>query len=176
MGGQGNVILLRYKSGSESTHQREEGFLEALAKDFPEIKVISENQYTDTTAEGSLAKAQELLLKYRDQVNGIFAVCEPNSVGVLGALEESELAGKVKFIAFDSSPRLIAAMNEDKVHGIVLQDPETMGYEAIKMLVTHLRGETISQRHVATGQYVATAKNQSEPKIKALLHPAQVDN
>ena len=31
LGGKGNVIVLRYNAGSESTEQREDGFLEALA-------------------------------------------------------------------------------------------------------------------------------------------------
>ena len=82
--GQG-VILLRYNPGSESTEQREQGFLDTLAKDYPEIKVLSSDQYSGTTPETSLDKSQQLLLKFRDQVGGVFAVCEPNARGMLGA-------------------------------------------------------------------------------------------
>ena len=45
------VVLLRYNPGSESTEQREKGFLETLAKEYPEIKVISSDQYAGTTPE-----------------------------------------------------------------------------------------------------------------------------
>src|SRR3954470_2279685 len=38
------VILMRYNPGSQSTEQREQGFLETLAKDFPQVKVISSDQ------------------------------------------------------------------------------------------------------------------------------------
>ena len=52
LGGKGNVILLRYNQGSDSTHQREEGFLKALEA-FPDIKVISSDQYAGTTTEST---------------------------------------------------------------------------------------------------------------------------
>src|SRR5262249_55755381 len=35
------VILMRYNPGSQSTEQREKGFLETLAKEFPQVKVVS---------------------------------------------------------------------------------------------------------------------------------------
>src|SRR5262245_31408077 len=62
------VILLRYNPGSESTEQREKGFLETLAKEFPEIKVISSDQYAGTAPESALDKATDVLNKYRDRV------------------------------------------------------------------------------------------------------------
>ncbi len=174
MGGKGNVILLRYNPGSESTEQREEGFLETIKNEFPDIKVISSDQYAGTTPEESLAKATEVLDKYRDKVNGIFAVCEPNANGTLAALRELDLAGKVKFIAFDPSEALIDGLKKNHVQGIVLQDPVTMGYEAVKAMVAHLKGEPVEKR-LKTGEYVATPENMDEEKIHELLHPIQVD-
>ena len=101
LGGKGNVVMLRYNTGSESTEQREQGFLDAIKADFPDINVISSDEYAGTKPELSLDKATQVLQKYKDEVNGIFAVCEPNAAGVLKALEETGLANKVKFIAFD---------------------------------------------------------------------------
>src|SRR4051795_6635612 len=90
------VILMRYNPGSQSTEQRETGFLETLAKEFPQAKVISSDQYAGTTPEGALDKATDLLNKYGDRAAGMFAVCEPNATGLLGALENTGSAGKVK--------------------------------------------------------------------------------
>jgi len=171
----GNVILLRYTSGSESTHQREQGFLETIEKEFPEMKVISSNVYIGTTPEEALANSQQVLSRFRDQVNGVFAVCEPNSTGLLEALEQEGLATKVKCIGFDPAPRLIQAMREDKMHGIVLQDPVKMGYQAVKTLVEHLEGKEVPKR-IATGEYVATPENMEEPEMKKLLEPVQFKN
>lgn len=172
LGGKGKVILLRYNPGSESTEQREDGFLETLAKDFPGIEVLSSDQYAGTTPEEALDVAQQVLLKYGDQLDGIFAVCEPNSTGVLGALRNAGLAGKVKFIAFDPNPQLIEALASGQVTGILLQDPIKMGYTGVKTLVGHLRGKEV-EKHISTGEFVATAENMNEPEMDKLLHPEQ---
>ncbi len=164
------VILLRYSPGSESTEQREEGFLAGL-KQFPEIEILSSNQYSGTSFENALSVSQQVLLKYGDQVDGVFTVCEPNSTGMLGALQgNAELAGKVKFIAFDPNARLIQAMREGTVSGIVLQDPIKMGYLGVKTLVEHLRGKPIEKR-VSTGEFIATPENMDQPEMAALLAP-----
>ncbi|MEK6261558.1 MAG: substrate-binding domain-containing protein [Planctomycetota bacterium] len=174
LGGKGGVVMLRYYQGSESTEQREEGFLDTLKKDFPDIKVLSSDQYAGTTPEDSLAKATEVLNKFKDEVNGIFAVCEPNAAGVLGALKETELGTKVKFIAFDPSEDLIRAMEAGTCHGIVLQDPVTMGYESIMALVKKIRGETIEKR-IGTGEFLATPENMKTPEMDKLLSPERFE-
>jgi ribose transport system substrate-binding protein len=170
--GKGNVILLRYNPGSESTEQREEGFLKTLKADFPDITILSDTEYAGTTPEQALDKSQQLLIKYRDQVNGIFAVCEPNCTGLLKALEQEGLSGKVKFIGFDPSPELIASMREKKMHGIVLQDPVKMGYQAVMTMMDHINGKEVEKR-ISTGEYVATPTNMEEPEMKKLLSPQQ---
>jgi ABC-type sugar transport system substrate-binding protein len=170
-GGQG-VILLRYNPGSESTEQREKGFLETLTKEYPEINVLSSDQYAGTSPESALDKATDILNKYQERVTGIFAVCEPNATGVLGALENAGLGGKVKALVFDPNPALIKGLNEGKLHGIVLQDPVTMGYLGVKTMLAHLEGKNVEKR-IVTGVYVATIENMSDDSMKKLLEPAQ---
>lgn len=170
--GKGGVILLRYNPGSESTAQREEGFLETLKQEFPDITILSSNEYSGTTPETSLDKSQQIMVKFRDQVNGIFTVCEPNSTGMLKALEQEGLAGKVKFIGFDPSKELIQAMRDGKMHGIVLQDPVRMGHDAVLALIQSLEGKTPEKR-IPTGEHIATPENMDEPAMQRLLNPQQ---
>ncbi len=174
LGGKGNVILLRYNPGSESTEQREQGFLETLKSDFPDIKLLTSDEYAGTTPELSLDKATQVLTKYKADVHGIFAVCEPNAAGVLKALEETGLAGNVKFIAFDPNKELIQGMADGKVHGIVLQDPVTMGYESVMRLAAHLKKESVEKR-IGTGEYIATPDNMNTPEMDKLLKPMQFE-
>jgi ABC-type sugar transport system substrate-binding protein len=175
--GQRGVILLRYKTGSESTEQREKGFLDTLRKEYPDIHILVDNQYAGTTRDESLTNAQNVLTKYRSRVTGAFAVCEPNAVGVLKALQESGLDGKVKFIAFDPSEELLDGLRKNTVHGIVLQDPVKMGYLGVKTMVEHLEGKKV-ERRIATGEYVATPENMDSKDsdgndIKKLVNPIQ---
>jgi ribose transport system substrate-binding protein len=170
LGGKGNVILFRYAIGSESTEQREQGFLDALAKEFPDIKVISQDQYAGATAEEALTKAQNLLNKLDAQADGIFAVNESCAMGMLQALRDAGLAGKVKFIGFDTSDKMIAALKSGDMHGLVLQDPVKMGFTAVETMVKHLRGEKVVAR-IATGELLATQANMDEPAVKERLQP-----
>lgn len=166
------VVLLRYNPGSESTEQREKGFLETLAKEFPQIKVISSDQYAGTTPEGALDKATDVLNRFQGGATGIFAVCEPNATGLLGALENTGFASKTKAVVFDPNRALINGLIEGKLHGIVLQDPVTMGYLGVKTMVAHLEGQPVEKR-IVTEVNVATRENMSDAKMKKLLEPAQ---
>lgn len=171
------VILLRYTPGSESTEQREQGFLETLKKEHPEIHILSHDQYSGTTPESSLEKAQQLLLKYGERVEGIFAVCEPNANGVLGALEQTGQIGKVKFVGFDPNERMVSALGEGKMSGIVLQDPVKMGELAVLTMVKHLEGKANPdlkiEKRISTGEYIATPENCKSEEMQKLLNPPQ---
>jgi ribose transport system substrate-binding protein len=163
--------MLRYNQGSESTQQREEGFLKGLTE-FPDIKVLSSDQYAGTTTESSMDKAQQILNRYGEEIDGIFAVCEPNAEGVLRALEDRKLAGKVAFVGFDSSDAMAEALRAGKLSAIVLQDPVQMGYLAIHSIVKKLRGEPV-EPFVDTGVFVATPENIDSEQIQKLLNPAK---
>ena len=167
----GRVVLLRYMVGSQSTLDRETGFLEELAK-YPLLTILSSDQYSLDTPQTALDKAQQILGKYGDQIDAMFAVCEPNTAGTLKALEEAGQTGKIVFIGFDPNQRIVQALSENKVQGIVLQDPVRMGYLAVKAMVEHLNGQTPEKR-INTGEVVATPENMNEPTIKPLLAPIQ---
>ncbi|MBX3437551.1 MAG: substrate-binding domain-containing protein, partial [Planctomycetaceae bacterium] len=169
--GQGNVILLRYQEGSESTEQREQGFLDTLKK-HPGIVIISDEQRLTSDLDQAVRVSASLLLTHGDKVDGVFTVCESLNKGMLKALQDKQLAGKVKFIGFDSDPQLVDAMKKGEMHGIVLQDPVKMGYESVKTMVAHLQGESVA-RDVSTGEALATPENMDEPRMHELLHPAK---
>jgi ribose transport system substrate-binding protein len=175
LGGKGKVIMLRYQEGSASTMNREQGFLDVLKEKYPDIEVVSANQYGGATTESSYLASESLLapLKTPDgglTVDGIFCPNESTAFGMLRALEDSGLAGKVKYVGFDSSDRLVMALQKGYIHGLVLQDPINMGYLGVKTLVAHLQGEKVDKR-IDTGSSVATLENMNEPKIKNLLEP-----
>jgi ribose transport system substrate-binding protein len=171
MGGKGGVILLRYQAGSESTEQREQGFLDTLQNQ-PEIKVLSESQRVNSDAVEALKVGESVLRSFKDEVTGVFTVCEPNNKGMLQALENEQLAGKVRFIAFDSDPRILKGLKSGTVDGIVLQNPVRMGYLAVKTMVAHLQGETVEVR-IPTGEELATPDNLDDPAMRELLEPKQ---
>lgn len=93
LGGKGQIILLRYAAGSASTMEREKGFLDTIAKEYPMISYLSNDQYAGATADTAQERAQNLVARYRGRVDGIFCPNESSAFGMLRALEA---AGMVK--------------------------------------------------------------------------------
>jgi ribose transport system substrate-binding protein len=91
--GEGKIILLRYAVNSESTEKREQGFIDTMAKEFPKITYLSQDQYAGATADTAQKKAESLIARYRGKVDGIFCCNESSAFGMLRALEA---AGMVK--------------------------------------------------------------------------------
>ena len=170
LNGKGRVIILRQVAGSQSAEQREQGCLDTLQKEFPGIEILSSNEYGGDTADKALAKSQQLLLTFGDKVDGVFTSSQQVATGMLRALDEANLAGKVKFIGFDPGPELVAALRAGKMHGIVLQDPVRMAELSVVTLADHIRGKQV-ERRIATGETLATPQNLDEPAVKALLNP-----
>lgn len=173
IGEKGNVILLRYLAGSESTEQRENGFLDAIAK-YPDITVVEKDQYAGDNATSAKEKVDQLLQLHGENLAGIFAVCEPNGNGTLEAIKNAGLAGKVKFIGFDPSDALIEALGEGNCHGIVLQDPVQMGYQSVITLVDSINGKE-AESFQSTGEYLATPENMNEEEMRRLLQPEIIE-
>tara|TARA_R110002049_G_scaffold27321_2_gene94296 strand:- start:534795 stop:535859 length:1065 start_codon:yes stop_codon:yes gene_type:complete len=169
IGEKGNVILLRYLAGSESTEQREEGFLKGIAS-YPGITVVSSDQRGGDNTTQSKEKIDQLLQVHGDDLAGIFAVCEPNANGTLEALRNAGVNKKVKLIAFDPSDALIEALGDGSCSGIVLQNPVKMGYQSVMTLVSAIGGQS-AEPFQSTGEVVATPENMNDPEIQALLKP-----
>jgi ribose transport system substrate-binding protein len=169
LGGAGDIFLIRYQEGSASTTEREQGFLDTMTKDFPAIRLLVKDQYAGTTTESAYQLAENLLGRFPD-VAGVFCPNESSTFGTLRALQEAGLAGKVRFVGFDSSPKLVQGLRDGHIHGLVLQNPTRMGYLGVVQMVKHLRGESIEAR-IDTGVTIATRETMDTPEIKALLEP-----
>jgi ribose transport system substrate-binding protein len=167
--GQGRIFLIRYQEGSASTVQREAGFYDTVTREFPAIVLLVKDQYAGATTETAYQLAENLISRFPD-VDGVFAPNESSTFGTLRALQESRLTGKVVFVGFDSSPKLIQGLRDGDLQGLVLQNPVQMGYLGVKTLVAHLRGETV-EKVIDTGVVLATKENMDSAGIQALLAP-----
>ena len=169
LGGKGEVVLLRYQENSASTDQREAGFLDAM-KENPGINLTSSNQYAGDTADSAQKKAEAMLDTLRE-ADGIFCPNESSTQGMLTALDKAGLLGpaqKVKFVGFDTSDPLLKALEAGKIQGLVAQNPQKMGYEAVKAMVAHLDGKPV-QPFVDTGAVVVTKENVGSDEVKKVL-------
>ena len=171
LGGKGKVILLRVLAGSTSTEQREAGFLETMAKDYPAIQILSSDQHAGATRETAYRTSQNLLNRFGREVTGIFAPNESSATGMLLAMKDAGLAGgRVTLVGFDTGAQTVAALKAGDLQGLVVQNPFRMGYLGVKTLVASLRGQKV-ERVIDTGCALVTRENMAEPAMADLLHP-----
>ena len=172
LGGKGNVVVMRLHEGAASTTAREQGFFDAIAT-FPDIKVVSSNQYAGALAEGAYRTGENLLASTRaadGAVQGIFCPNESTTFGMLRALQNAGLAGKIKYVGFDSSEKLVQGLRDGQIDALLLQDPFAMGYVGVQTLVKHMKGEQVPS-FVDTGATVVTRDNMNQPDVKQRLQP-----
>ncbi len=174
LGGKGKVIVLRYSEGSGSTMNRERGFLDAIEK-FPQIEVVSSNQYAGATAESAYQASENLLSRFRAadgqlSVDGIFASNESGAFGMLRALQDGGFAGKVKYVGFDASDKLNEGLKSGHIHALVVQNPVKMGRLGVEAAIKYIHGQEVEKR-IDTGVILATKENMNQPDIHKLLYP-----
>jgi ribose transport system substrate-binding protein len=172
LGGKGKLVVLRCQEGSASTSLREKGFLDAV-KEAPGMELVSDNRYGGATTESAFATSENLLSAQKADAGGVQGVFTPNestTFGMLLALRKANLAGKIKFIGFDASEKLLGGLKEGHIDGLVLQDPFKIGYLAVQTMAKTLRGEPVDKR-IDTGSKFVTKANMDEPAMKELLHP-----
>lgn len=173
LGGSGKVIVLRYVEGSNSTAQREQGFIDAVKE--AGIEILSDTQYGGATTEEAQTAAENLIARFKKgdtpDFTGVYAPNESSTFGLLRALQNSGLAGKVKFVGFDSSEPLVTAVESGEINALVVQNPEMMGYLAVKTLVAKLKGESFEAK-VDTGAAIVDGENLKTEEIQKLLNPS----
>ena len=84
---------------------------------------MSANQYGGATTETAYRASENLLapLKTADGeafIDGIFSPNESTTFGMLRALQDGGFAGKVRFVGFDSSEKLVEALKSGQIEAL----------------------------------------------------------
>jgi len=164
----GSIAMVQHVPGSNSTMERERGFEDSIAKEFPQIHIV-QKQYGMSDRSKAMAAAENILTAHPD-LNGIFASTEPSSVGTALALKSRHLDGKIKFVAFDATDSMIEDLKSGTIDALVAQDPFRIGYEAVKTLVDKLQGKTPPKR-IDLSAHVIVKADLEKPEVRLLLKP-----
>lgn len=167
-GGQGKVALLMNAPGSTSTMDRERGFEETLAKEFPGLSIAA-RQY-GLSDRGKARSAAENMLTAHPDLKGMFCSSEPSAVGATLAVKARQLSGKLKLVTFDSSADLVEELKGGTIDAMVVQDPFRMGYDAVKTVVDKIEGKPVAKR-VDLSARLVRRDDLAKPDVVRLLTP-----
>jgi ribose transport system substrate-binding protein len=166
LNGKGKIVVVKYAPGSASTMKRENGFINTIEQEFPEIEIV-DTKYGMDTVETALQAAEDLLTKNAG-IDGLFACNESTSVGALRALQSRGRAGKIKMVGFDAGGLLIEGVKTGAVDSLVVQNPYKMGYIGVQALIATLDGKKVDKR-VDTGVVLVTKENLETGEIRDLV-------
>jgi len=166
LNGKGNLLMLKYVPGSASTTDRENGFADTIAKEFPNMKIV-DSKYGQGTVETALQAAEDMLTRNKD-VQGFYACNAPTAVGALQALQ-SQNRTEIKMVGFDAEKALLDGLRAGQIDALIVQNPYQMGYIGVKSVVMAIQGKPVEKK-IDTGVAVVTKDKLDQPDIKALLN------
>lgn len=164
---QGRVAMLRTVAGSASTDDRARGFIDYLKEKAPKITLVA-----DVFGGGSIGRARQSaaqLLAAHPSIDGVFAVNESSTDGMLRALRDKGMAGKLRFVGFDSTDFLLTGLEQQEIHGLVIQNPTQMGYKGVQAAAAAARNQPISSQTIFTDITLVTRANYKTPDIQRLM-------
>ncbi|UCD52763.1 MAG: substrate-binding domain-containing protein [Phycisphaerales bacterium] len=169
LNGQGKVIIVRWTPNSGSTDARLAGFTETLAKESPGIEIV-DAQYPSPPTTDKARDVTDDMLTRNPEVDGIFACNATTAGGALTALRNADQGeGKIKMVGFDAWPMVVDGLEKGDLDSLIIQNPFKMGYEGVKAIVRHQKGETVP-KEVDTGVELITQDRLSDPKVRELLN------
>ncbi|GLO63731.1 LacI family transcriptional regulator [Vibrio sp. MACH09] len=168
LGGEGKVGIIAHVAGTQNAMERSNGFIDAMAKHYPNIKVL-EVQYSDGDPQKAMDKTIDMVRANPD-ISAVYATNEGSTLGVANAIDSLGIAGKVKVMGFDSTEGIIAFLKAGTIQGFVVQDAYQIGYQGLKTLYNVLEGKKVTSV-IDIPVKVVTAENIDNPDMQTLLYP-----
>lgn len=136
----GKAVLIGGQQGETTTEQRLQGFREGLEAGGVEVL---EEQYGKNTADQAVAVMEDMITKYRGEIDVVLCINDDMAIGCQTAIEQ---AGEdIKIIGFNGDAACVELILEGKIEATVAQQPYLMGYQAVEEAYKAVQGETIEE-------------------------------
>lgn len=164
--GEGGVLVIGHDQTSKNGVERTSGFIDALNELYPNMEILDVQYSNDAAVVTEIAKS--MITSYPDAAV-IYGTCDNVINGILNAVAELGVEGKIKVIGYDSGKQQTDAVRAGTVYGSITQAPYSQGYDIVKYAVDYLNGEDIPESINAT-YYYYNAENIDEPEIAQCLY------
>jgi len=166
IGHEGKIAMIVHDQTSVTGVQRRDGFKDYLAKNEPKIKIADIQYQGDPLKATDVAKA---IIAANPDLKGMYGSNEGAAIGIVHAVKERGIQGKLTIVGFDSGKDQIDAINSGLMAGAITQNPVGIGYETVKAAVAVIKGQTVPKT-IDTGFYWYDKTNITDPKIAAVLY------
>lgn len=138
IGGKGNVAIIQSPPGAQAGVEREKGFRAAMAKLYPEIKIVGAQN-----GQWNKDKAIEIMnsfLQVNKDLDAVFAVNDNMAEGAMIAAESAGRLGKIKIWGFNGQKSTLTLIEQGKVTGTAYTNAYNQGATAAKYALDLLSG------------------------------------
>ena len=145
-------------------NQRHDGFVNTLKEKCPDMKDFGYQLAEDA------GKVQDIVqnVLVSNKLACIFASTDRCGLGVLNALRQNNLSGKVKFCSVDCNLELLQGMRDGTVQALALQMPHDEGYYGVKMILDLKSGKQI-EKNGDSGSFLVTPDNMDSDEAVAAI-------
>ncbi len=167
IGGEGKIGVIVHDQTSRTGIDRRDGFVNRIKEKYPNIEIV-DVQYGggDHQKTADLAKA---IIQANPDIKGFFGANEGSAIGVLLAVKELGMEGKIVVIGYDSGKDQIDAIKAGTMAGAITQNPVGIGYKCVEAAVKAAKGETLP-KVIDTGFFWYDKTNIDDPEIAPLLY------
>jgi ribose transport system substrate-binding protein len=167
IGNAGEVAIIAHDQTSRTGIDRVKGFTDEVTSKFPNVTIV-DTQYGggDQLKSTDLAKA---IIQAHPNLKGFFGANEGSIIGVLNAVKELGMEGKIVVIGYDSGQQQMDAIRSGAESGAITQNPIGIGYKCVEAAVKASNGETLPKT-IDTGFMWYDKTNIDDPKIQAVLY------
>lgn len=167
IGSEGKIAMIVHDQTSVTGVSRRDGFKKQIEEKYPNIQIV-DIQYGagDHLKSTDLAKA---IMQAHPDLKGFFGANEGSAIGVINAVAEMKMEGKITVIGFDSGKQQIDAIKNGTMAGAITQNPVGIGYETVKAAVAAIKGEKL-EPVIDTGFYWYDKNNIDSEEIKAVIY------
>jgi ribose transport system substrate-binding protein len=167
IGGEGKVYVSNVKPGISTTDQREQGFKDEMAADYPDITVL-ETQYNEDDANKAASQLQAVFARNPD-LKGVFGANLFSALGAANGVQQAGQTGNVRVVAFDAPTSIVDNINSGLVDMAIAQHPAEIGYYGVVSAYAHLTGQSIPVA-IGTGFTVIDKSNVSDPETAKFIY------
>lgn len=167
IGGKGEVAVIVHDQTSATGIGRRDGFANRIKEKYADITIV-DIQYGggDQLKSTDLAKA---IIQAHPNLKGFFGANEGSIIGVLNAVKELKMEGKIVVIGYDAGKQQKDAVRSGVEAGAISQDPVGIGYKCVEAAVKAIKGEKV-EKNIDTGFKWYDKSNVDSEDMKPLLY------
>jgi ribose transport system substrate-binding protein len=173
LGGKGKVAIVSFTPSVPVPKARVDGFKAKIKASYPGIKVVSV-QYGGADAAKAAHATAALLQRFPD-LAGLYATDSSDADGAGSAILAAGKRGKIKLVAFDAGPPLVAGLKKGLYDGLVAQAPYDEGFNSVKVISQYIRGQLKKSQipnQAWTGAFYVDLKNLNTPQAQKYIYKA----